>query len=109
MQGWRIEDIARTHSLWKRVTKVLAMAIVLSVLVCSELPELIRLADNTTNDFTTPSSLIEEADSLRESQPAVRIRVLHCPRRYPVPDVLQRAAHLNLSRDFLSLYSIIRV
>lgn len=105
----RIDDIAATQALWMRLAQTLVMAIVLSVVVCSELPELIRLVDNTTNDFTTPASLIEQAESVRASQPAVRITVSHCRPRYAVPDVFQRWAPLNLSRDLLSLYSIIRV
>jgi hypothetical protein len=104
-----IDDIAATQALWMRVAQTLVMAIVLSVVVCSELPELIRLVDNTTNDFTTPASLIEEPESVRASQPAVRITVLQCRPRYPLRDVFRRRAPLNLSRDLLSFYSIIRV
>ena len=86
------------------------MAILLSSLACSELPELERLIDNTSNDFTPPSYVVGEITSTASDHltPTSRVRVLQAAAQQNSPDVSQHIKPFLGSRDLLHLYSIIR-
>jgi hypothetical protein len=49
-----------TFRINRNVIKVFVLVVLLSALVCSEVPELAKLMDDTSNDFTTPICLIQE-------------------------------------------------
>ena len=48
--------------------KVFIFATLLSALMCSEFPELTKLTDDTSNDFTTPSYVMREVTSAVAAQ-----------------------------------------
>ena len=50
------------------VAKVFIFAILVSALMCSEFPELTKLTDDTSNDFTTPSYIMREVTSAVAAQ-----------------------------------------
>ena len=92
------------------VAKLFVVAILLSSLACSELPELERLIDNTSNDFTPPSYVVGEITSAvaRQVTPTSPERALRGVSRQNSPDVPQHIRAFLSSRDLLHLYSMIR-
>jgi hypothetical protein len=89
-------------------------AFIMLVLVCSiasaEFPELARLSDNASNDFTTPTSVVEEvttavAPKVTATVAAPALRVTS----YQEPSKASRRTPVSRSsRDVLVLYSILR-
>jgi hypothetical protein len=92
------------------VARLFVLAILLSSLACGELPELGRLIDNTSNDFTPPSYVVGEIERAAVAQllpvpPALALSV--APRQNP-SDFPQHIKTFLGSRDLLHLYSVIR-
>jgi hypothetical protein len=92
------------------VAKLFVVAILLSSLACSELPELERLIDNASNDFTPASYVAGEITSavaahVKATSPA---RALRAARQQNSSDISQHIAAFLISRDLLHLYSISR-
>jgi hypothetical protein len=92
------------------VARLLVMAVLLSVVACSELPELARLMDNPSNDFMPPSYPMEQVTSAVAAQvtatvttPAPRIT-----RSQESSGVRQQTIPIRSSRDLLELYTILR-
>src|ERR1700746_1556986 len=92
------------------VAKLFVVAILLSSLACSELPELERLIDNTSNDFTAPSYVVGEITSAvaRQVTPASPERALRGVTQQNSPDASQHITAFLISRDLLHLFSISR-
>jgi hypothetical protein len=87
---------------------------IMLVLVCSiafaEFPELARLSDNASNDFTTPTSVVEEvttavAPKVTATVAAPALRVTSYPE---LSKASRRTPVSRSSRDVLVLYSILR-
>jgi hypothetical protein len=89
-------------------------AFIMLVLVCSiafaEFPELARLSDNASNDFTTPTCVVEEvrtavAPKVTATVAASALRVTS----YQEPSKASRRTLVSRSsRDVLVWYSILR-
>jgi hypothetical protein len=92
------------------IAKLFVLAILLSSLACSELPELCRLSDNTSNDFTPLSYVAGEIASAVSAQlwPASPARALRVTPQQNSTDVPQQVKPFLGSRDLLHLYSISR-
>jgi hypothetical protein len=92
------------------IVRLFVVVILLSSLACSELPELERLIDNTSNDFTPPSYVVGEITSAVSSQltPESPMRALHVAPQQNSSDVPQHIGAFLSSRDLLHLFSIIR-
>jgi len=92
------------------VAKVFVMAVLLSLMACSELPELAGLADNTSNDFTAPSYIVGEI----ASAVVAHLTATAAPPASPTTPyqnssgVAQQTSLFRSSRDLLQLYSILR-
>ena len=92
------------------LSKVFVLAVLLSALVCSEVPELAKLVDNTSNDFTTPICFMEEITTSVAAQvtatvtrPLVRAMQSHGPLGAPHQTIFSSS-----SRDILLLCSTLR-
>jgi hypothetical protein len=84
------------------------MVVLLSSLACSEFPELARLADNTSNDFTTQSCFavqvaIAAGTQVMAKTPASGFTA--CRESLNIPHTI---GHWGVSRDLLQLYSVFR-
>jgi len=89
-------------------------AFIMLVLVCSiafaEFPELARLSDDASNDFTTPTCVVQEvttavAPKVTATVAALALRVAS----HQEPSKASRRAPVTrCSRDVLVLYSILR-
>lgn len=90
----------------RNVVKLLVLAVLLSAIACNELPELIQLVDNPTNDFTAPSSFraVAVAAPLR-AMPTGRASFVPSYRKPSgvPPETVSRAP-----RDLLLLQSLLR-
>jgi hypothetical protein len=94
------------------VAKVFVFAVLLSSLMCSELPELVKLTDKTSNDFTTPSYVMRKVASAVAAQvtaavttPASRIT----SSRNSSVVLPQQASFIRNSRDLLLSCSLLRI
>lgn len=90
------------------LSKFLVLAVLLSAVACSELPEIVKLMDNPANDFTTPSDLVVEFSSVLAAQVTTE-----APARYIAPaqtstETLQQTSYVRSRRDLLLLFSILR-
>jgi hypothetical protein len=84
------------------------LAILLSSVACSELPELTQLLDNPSNDFTPPSCLTEEASTVVAAQVTATARVSRVAQPQKSSDTVQQRSLIRSSRDLLLLCSILR-
>jgi hypothetical protein len=93
------------------VAKVFVLATLLSALMFSEFPELTKLTDDTSNDFTTSSYVMQEVTS------AVAVHVTAtvmtpAPRITPsrkFSAALPETRFIRNSRDLLLLCSLLRI
>ena len=92
------------------VARFFVVALLLSAVACSELPELAKLMDRTSNDFTPPSYVVGEIDSAVAAQvttttaaPEMRARPAQNS-----PDVPRQTRLFRCSRELLLFYSILR-
>jgi len=92
------------------IARLFVVAVLLSSLACSELPELARLMDNTANDFTPPSCVMDEIENAVGAKATATATALAS---HPSPH--QNFSHIprhtnpcHGSRDLLQLYSILR-
>jgi hypothetical protein len=90
------------------VAKLVVLAILLSAVACSELPELTKLMDNPSNDFTTSSHLMAEVSSVvaapaKATAPASGIMPRQKPSKAP-----RHISRVGNPRDLLLLCSILR-
>ena len=90
------------------VAKFFVLAVLLSAVASSELPELARLMDIASNDFTAPSCLAGEIGSAVAAQvtaagPVSRITLGQKP-----SDAPQQPGIFHRPRNLLLLYSIFR-
>jgi hypothetical protein len=92
------------------VAKVFVLAALLSALVFSEFPELVKLTDDTSNDSTTPSYVVQEVTSAIAAQATATVMT-------PAPRItssrkssaaLQQTSFIRNSRDLLLLCSLLR-
>ena len=92
------------------VAKFFVMAVLLSALACSELPELAKLIDQTSNDFTPPSYMMEEIASAVAAQVTTTTTVpkLRATPSQSSSDFPRQARLFRGSRELLQLYSILR-
>ena len=91
------------------IARFFALAVLLSAIACSELPELARLVDNASNDFTAPSCLMwETVSSTVTSQVTVAVAGSPTEVRPQSSDVLQASHDFRSSGDLFLLYSILR-
>jgi len=92
------------------VARLFVMAVLLSSVACSELPELARLMDNTSNDFTPPSYIVGEiVDAIAAQITATRVPPASPTTPYQnSSDVAQQTNLFRGSRHLLQLYSILR-
>jgi len=92
------------------IARLFVVAVLLSSVACSELPELARLMDNTANDFTPPSYVmddLERAVSGQVTTTAIAPASRPSPRQN-LSDIPQHTNPRHGSRDLLQLYSILR-
>lgn len=90
------------------VAKFAVLAVLLTAVACSELPELARLMDNPTNDFTAPSYLMEDISASVAAQVTATAPTLRITLSQKFSDSPQRATLIRGSRDLLLLCSILR-
>jgi hypothetical protein len=91
-----------------KFARLFVIVVLLSSLACSEFPELARLADNTSNDFTTQSCLADEVAIAAATQVTVKAsasRTMACEEFLDIP---QRISLLGIPRDLLLLHSVFR-
>ena len=100
------------HALKMRATLILAMlfGLLLCTLATLELTELVRLADDTSNDFSLPQSRQESFPTTirntRELQPAL---TSYSPHEYERPRVCRRVTdYSHLAKDSLHLLCIMK-
>jgi|SRR5690348_12688721 len=92
------------------VARLFVLAVLLSAVACSELPELTKLMDQTSNDFTPPSYVVGDLASAAAAQVATtttapKLRGISSPESSDVP---RQARLFRCSRDLLQFYSILR-
>jgi hypothetical protein len=95
---------------WRtRISKLFAFVIIVSALACSELPELMKLMDNPSNDFITApaGSMGKIADSVTD-QVTVTNSVSPVEERQASSALLQQTEAFRDSGDLLALYSLRR-
>jgi hypothetical protein len=90
------------------IAKLFVLAVLLSAVASSELPELARLMDNTSNDFTSPSYLMGEIGSAVTAQVTATGPVSSITPGQKLWDVPQQPGVFRSSRNLLLLYSILR-
>ena|ERR1700674_1293131 len=90
------------------IAKLFVLAVLLSAVASSELPELARLMDNTSNDFTAPSYLMGEIGSPVAAQVTAKGPVSRITPGQNPSDVRQQPGVFHSSRNLLLLYSILR-
>ena len=90
------------------IAKLFVLAVLLSAVASSELPELARLMDNTANDFTTPSYLTGEIGTAVVAQVTPTVPVSRITPGQKPSDVPQQPGVFRSSRNLLPLYSILR-
>jgi hypothetical protein len=90
------------------IARFFAVAVLLSAIACSELPELARLIDNASNDFTTPSCLIGEITTTVVAGLTVTFAGSPIDVSLNSSDVLQTSHDFRGSGDLFLLYSILR-
>jgi hypothetical protein len=89
-----------------KFAKLFAVVVLLFTLGCSEFPELIRLSDNTCNDFTTQSCIADTITIAAVTE--VRAKASWIARGEEFFNFLQRRSLFCISPDLLLLYSILR-
>jgi hypothetical protein len=83
------------------------MVVLLCSLVCCEFPELARLADDPSNDFTTQSCLASEV----AIDAAIQVMPTAPAAGYGGPEIFVHSERLilfGISRDLLPFYSVLR-
>jgi hypothetical protein len=91
-----------------KFARLFVLVLVLSSVACSEFPELVSLADNTSNDFTTQSCIAGEVGIAATTQITATVpasRITACEQFLDIP---QRISLFGISRDLLLLYSVLR-
>lgn len=91
-----------------KAAKFFVFVVLLSAVACSELPELAKLMDNPSNDFTAPAYLMGEIETRVTDQVSTTTSVSHLESRSFPSDRPQRAQGFRSSGDLLLLYSILR-
>ena len=92
------------------VSKFFVVAVLLSALACSELPELAKLMDQTSNDFTPPSYVVGEiagavAAKVTTTTTAPELRGMPSQNSSVAP---RQTGLFRCSRDLLAFCSILR-
>jgi hypothetical protein len=90
------------------IARFFALAVLLSAIACSELPELARLIDKASNDFTAPSYLMEEDASTVTAQATATVAGSPIEVSLKFSDVRPTSHDFHGSGDLLQLYSILR-
>ena len=90
------------------IARFFTLAVLLSAIACSELPELARLTDNASNDFTAPSYLMGEIASTVTVQVTATVAGSPIEVSLNSSDIPQISEGLHGSGDLLMLYSILR-
>jgi hypothetical protein len=97
-----------------RVLKIFYVVVLFSIsmgLFCGELPETLRLRDDTSNDYVNDSSAsaARETEAVREKIPEERVAIRQ-PLARPVPPTTRSAAGhtVHSGQKLLSLLSIRR-
>jgi hypothetical protein len=90
------------------IARFFALAVLLSAIACSELPELARLIDNASNDFTAPSCLMGEITSTVTVQVTATVAGSPIEVSLKFSDVRPTSHDFRGSGDLLQLYSILR-
>lgn len=92
------------------VLRFFIMVLLVCSVACGEFPELSKLSDDTSNDFTTPACAFQDAATAVADQvtaavpaPALRVTPNQESRKVSPLTLVSRG-----SRDFLVLYSILR-
>ena len=91
-----------------KAAKLFVFIILLSAVACSELPELARLVDNPSNDFTPPAYLMSEIEGTLTEHVTVKTNVSRMESRLFASDRPQQSHSFRSSGDLLLLYSIRR-
>ena len=91
-----------------KFARLFVVVVLLSSLACSELPELARLADNTSNDFTTQSCFGGEVAIAAAIQVMAKTPASGITAHRKSLDIPQGIGLLGISRDLLLLYSVFR-
>ena len=92
------------------VSRVFVLIVLLCALVCSEVPELAKLMDDTSNDFITPICLSEEISIAVAAQVTATV-IAPVSRVVPYPQssgVQRQTRFTSSSRDMLLLCSTLR-
>jgi hypothetical protein len=90
------------------VARFFVLAVLLSAIACSELPELARLIDNASNDFTAPSYLMGEIARKVTAQVTATVAGSSVEMSLNSSDIPQTSEGFHGSGDLLLLYSILR-
>lgn len=90
------------------VARFFVLAVLLSAVACSELPELARLIDNASNDFTAPSYLMGEIASTVTAQVMTTVAGSPVEMSLNSSDTTQTSEGFLGSGDLLLLYSVLR-
>jgi hypothetical protein len=90
------------------MARFFTLAVLLSAIACSELPELARLIDNASNDFTAPSYMMGEIASTVTVQVTATVAGSHIEVSLKSSDVRPTSHDFRGSGDLLQLYSILR-
>jgi hypothetical protein len=93
-----------------RVVRFLVVAVLLCAVACSEVPELTKLIDVSSNDFITSSCLLNEvaATAVAPVTATVKPQALRVVPSQELSRVQQQTIRTRSSRDLLSLCSILR-
>jgi hypothetical protein len=92
------------------LSKVIVLAVLLSALVCSEVPELAKLMDDTSNDFTTPICFMEEITTSVAAQVRATVTppLVHAMQSQGPLGAPQQTIFPSNSREILLLCSTLR-
>ena|SRR5690242_16074373 len=93
-----------------KLIKLVVLVMLVSTIACNELPELTRLMDNPSNDFTFVSTA--SAD-VRVAAVAAQVTATLCMSRAALPpeflqDAQRESAAFGSARDLLALLSLLR-
>ncbi len=91
-----------------KAAKLFVFIVLLSAVACSELPELAKLIDNPSNDFTPPAYVMSEIESTLTEHVMVKTNVSRMESRLFPSDRPQQPHNFRSSSDLLLLYSIRR-
>jgi hypothetical protein len=91
-----------------KFARLFVMVVLLCLLMCSEFPELVRLADNTANDFTTQSCLASEVAIALAIQVVAKAPASGITARPESLCIPKRLSLFGISPDLLLLYSVLR-